>query len=258
MKRFFTLTLILFASIKMMAQGAYDDLRVMYVEENYEKCYKKCMKYLEDDEAKRHALPYFYFAATNYRLSQSTKFADDYPNAAKDAISYAGKFTKKDKKGDYADYDLKVRFFEELKMDLAEQIENYWIDGTEKGYKKAVGILKKTEKIDPTDAGVALLRGIAEIKTGNKTEGKKLTFEGYERVKTTGVDVAFEDLSASTQYFYRMSLMYYAKFRVESKDPSGALEVLTLGHSYFYEDNDEYKHEYNGDFRTLYDELNQQ
>ena len=46
MKRFFTLGLILLASVKLMAQGAYDDLRVIYVEDDYEKCYKKCMKYL--------------------------------------------------------------------------------------------------------------------------------------------------------------------------------------------------------------------
>ena len=52
--------------------------------------------------------------------------------------------------------------------------------------------------------------------------------------------------------------MNYAKFRIESKDPSGALEVLTLGHSYFYDENEEYKHEYNNDYKKLYDDLNQQ
>ena len=210
MKQIFTLGLILLTSFKMMAQGAYDDLRVLYVEESYEKCYKKAFKYIEGEESKRHALPYFFYAAVNYRLSQNSKYSEDYPSAAKDAISYAGKFVKKDKNGDYSDYDLKMRFFEELKMDLAEQIENYWTDGTEKGYKKVASILKKAQKLDPQDAGMALLRGIAEIKTGNKTEGKKLVFEGYDRVKTTGVDVAFADLSASTQYFYRMALMNYS------------------------------------------------
>ncbi len=258
MKQLFTLALILLGSVKLFAQGGYDDLRVMYVEEDYEKCYKKCMKYLEDDEAKRDALPYFYFAATNYRLSEKAKYAEDYPNAEKDAISYAGKFVKKDKNGDYADYDLKVRFFEELKMDLAEQVENYWEEGSEKAYKKAVGVLKKAEKVDPNDSGITLLRGIVEIYTGNKTEGKQVVADGYERVKMTGVDVTFADLSASTQYFYKMALMRYAKFRVESKDPSGALEVLTLGHSYFYDENEDYHHEYNTDFKKFYDELNQQ
>lgn len=257
MKRIFTLGLILLGSLRLFAQGTYDDLRVLYVEEDYEKCYKKAFKYIEGEETKRHALPYFFFAAVNYRLSQKTKYAEDYPKAEKDAISYAGKFVKKDKNDDYAGYDLKNRFFEELKMDLAEQVDNYWEQGDERGFKKAASILKKLEKIDPIDASAFLLRGIAEIKTGNKTEGKKLVYEGFERVKMTGVDVAFSDLSASTQYFYRMTLIRYAQFRVESEDVPGALEVLTLGHSYFYEENEDYQFDYNDDYKKLYDELNQ-
>lgn len=258
MKKIFTIGLFLMFFSKLFAQGGYDDLRIMYVEEDYEKCYKKCMKYIEDDETKKDALPYFYFAATNFRLSEKTKYADDYPNAEKDAISYAGKFVKKDKTGDYADYDLKVRFYEELKEYLLEQVVNYWDENTEKMYKKAAGLLKKMEKVDPNDAGVFLMRGMAEIYIKNKTEGKQLVYDAYERVKTTGVDTPFEDLSASTQHSFRLALMYYAKFRVESEDVPGAMEVLTLGHSYFYDENDDYKHDYTSDFKELYDKLNKQ
>ena len=54
-----------------------------------------------------------------------------------------------------------------------------------------------------------------------------------------------------------MTLIRYAQFRVESEDVPGALEVLTLGHSYFYEENEDYQFDYNDDYKKLYDELNQ-
>jgi hypothetical protein len=243
-------------TITAFSQGVYDDLKVLYVGEEYEKCYKKCQKYLEDEEAAKHPLPYLFFSMTNYKISQQDKFKDDYPNAEKDAISYAGKFVKKDKNGDYKNHDMKLRYFEELKSYLNEQIENYFTDGDEKGYKKAAGLLSKIQSFDPNDKSAMLLEGICEIRVNNKTEGKKLLSDGFKLIKTVGVDVQFADMDAATQYLYRFALLKYTQFQLDSDNRDGAKETISLGHQYFYSKNDAYKKEYNADYKELYDKLN--
>ncbi|MFP5471395.1 MAG: hypothetical protein ACLGGV_07340 [Bacteroidia bacterium] len=249
-------TLFSLLTINIFSQGVYDDLKVLYVGEEYEKCYKKCLKYLEDEEAAKHPLPYLFFSMANYKISQQDKFKDDYPNAEKDAISYAGKFVKKDKLGDYKGYELKLRYFEELKAYLAEQIENYFTDGDEKGFKKASGLLSKIQTFDPNDKSAMLLEGVCEIRVNNKTEGKKLLSDGLKLIKTVGVDVQFEDMDAATQSLYRFALIKYTEFQIESDNRDGAKETISLGHQYFYEKNDAYKKEYNQDYKELYDKLN--
>lgn len=255
MKKIFSI-LFTILTINAFSQGVYDDLKVLYVGEDYEKCYKKCMKYLEDEESAKHPLPYLFFSMTNYKISQLDKFKDDYPKAESDAISYAGKFVKKDKLGDYKDYDLKLRYFEELKNYLSEQVENYFTDGDERGYKKASSILSKIQKFDPDDKSAVLLEGICEIRVNNKTEGKKLLSDGFKLIKTVGVDIQFEDMDAATQYLFRFALIKYTEFQVESDNRDGAKETISLGHQYFYEKNDAYKKEYNPDYKELYDKLN--
>lgn len=235
---------------------AFDDLRMLLIDEKFEKCYKECEKYLDDDETKYHPLVQLYFAMVNYKMSKRNEFAEDYPDADRDALSYASKFVKKDKNGDYANYDLKIRFFEDIKMDYAEQIENYWMEGDDRAFKKAGSLLNKLAKVDPEDAGIELMYAITEMYTGSAYQAKQLVSDAYDKIKAVGVDKPFKDLSASTQYFYRNALMKYAKFRMENENPTGAIEVLTLGHTYFYNESNESKLEYNTDYKNLYDSLN--
>jgi hypothetical protein len=252
------LTLLSFAllSFNAISQG-YDDLKMLYTDESYEKLFKKCEKYINNEKTANDPLPYLYFSMANFRLSQQQKFALDYPKAYSDAVSYAGKFVKKDsKKGDYKDYELKVRYFEELKSTMVEETENYFTEGDDKSFKKAASSLKKMSSFDPEDRSVTIVRAIAEMKSNNKTEGKKLMAEGTKHLKQIGVDVLFDSMSESTQYFYRFALIEYTKYLVELKNFELAKEIISLGHQYFYSKNDAYKKEYSPEYKELYDKLN--
>jgi len=135
MNKLFILLFSLTLGFNAFSQG-YDDLKMLYTDESYEKLFKKCEKYINNEKTANDPLPYLYYSMANFRISQQQKYALDYPKAYSEAVSYAGKFTKKDaKKGDYKDYELKVRFFEELKTTMVEETENYFTEGDEKAFK---------------------------------------------------------------------------------------------------------------------------
>jgi hypothetical protein len=252
------LILLFSITLSVNAWAQYDDLKMLYIDEKYEKCLKKCEKYLADAEASNHPLPYLYYSMVNYRLSQQQKYAADYPKAYSEAISYAGKFAKKDaKKGDYKDYEMKLRYFEELKSTIVEEIENYFAEGDEKSFKKAASLLKKVSSFEPDDKSITILRAIAEMKANNKSEAKKLFVDGGKELKQVGVDVQFESMNEITQYLYRYTLIKYVEYLIEGKNFDAAREYISLGHQYFYSKNDNYKKEYSAEYKELYDKLHE-
>jgi len=95
------------------------------------------------------------------------------------------------------------------------------------------------------------------MKSNNKTEGKKLIVEGTKHLKQVGVDVQFDGMTETTQYFYRFALIKYTEYLVELKNFELAREIISLGHQYFYNKNDVYKKEYSPEYKELYDKLHQ-
>ena len=173
----------------------YEDLLVMLVDEKYEKCFDKALKYTENDKTKNDAMPYLYASQALYAMSQDHKYIDIFPKAYKDAISFAKKYRKKDK--EYAYREDAEPFLEKMKLTILEDIENYNLGADEKSYKKSLGFMKKVEPIDPACVGSQLLRAELEILTKNKTEGRKMFDAAVESVKKIGEDVQFEELTLS-------------------------------------------------------------
>lgn len=231
----------------------YEDLLSLIVSEDYEKVRKKAGKYMESDKTKKDPLPYLYFAEASYRMSLDNKYKEDYPKAYKEALSYAGKYRKKDKNNAYKDEA--KEFLEELKVVIAEEVENYWDEDSDKGYKKALGLMKKVNTFSPEDKGAKLMRAILEVLTGNKSEGRKMIAAAWKEVQTIGTDDnQFEDMTEQTQYFLRRGLMRYAVY-AKRTDIVLAQSVMAFGHQYFYEENQDYQKEYEEDYKQLYDEI---
>lgn len=240
-----------FYSGSIIAQD-YDELLSMIVSEEYEKVRKKAGKYMENDKTKKDPLPYLYFSEASYRMSLENKYAQDYPKAFKEALSYAAKFRKKDKNNAY--FQESKEYFEELKLVIAEEVENYMDEDTEKGYKKALGLMKKVVKFSPDDKGASLTRSVLEVLSGNKSEGRKMIAAAWKDVQTIGTDVQFEDMTEQTQFNLRFGLMRYAKYSLKY-DIVRAKDAIAFGHQYFYEENEDYMKEYSEDYKLLYDEI---
>lgn len=246
------LSLFFYAASHSVIAQEYKDLLLLFVDEKYEKCYSKSMKYTTNEKTKKDALPYLYVSMASFEMSQDHTYSSDWPKAYKTALSFAAKYRKKDPENAYKDDS--QEYIEKLKMIIAEEVDNYLLDGSAKGYSKSVGLVKKVTAFDLKDYGAILLRGQLEIMNKNKTEGKKIVARGFELINTIGTDVQFGDMTESQQYYLRTALMEYAKFQ-QKKDPVGANKTISIGHQYFYEDREDCLLEDNEKFKELYDEI---
>lgn len=247
------LTAIIFFPFKLKAQEVeYGDLLVLYVGEEYEKCLKKSLKYTEKDKTKKHPLPYLYASMAYFEMSRDHAFHSDYPKAFRRALSYAAKYRKKDKYFAYRD-DSEAHL-EKLKLTLAEEIENYQLDGSEKANRKIVSSLKKLAKLDPEDSGITILRGLYEIKNKNRTEGRKYLSDGIDKIEADYSDTHFELLSESQQLFFKMALIEAGKF-YKPKDLVKAREIIRLGEPFFLGNNEDCVLENVDDFKEVFEEV---
>lgn len=242
------LGLYLFNPFTAVAQE-YEDLLVLLVDEKYEKCFDKALKYTEKDKTKNDAMPYLYAAQALFAMSQEHKYIDIFPKAYKDAISFTKKYRKKDK--EYAYREDAEPFLEKLKLTILEDIENYNIEGEEKAFKKSLGFMKKVDQIDPNCLGSMLLRAELEILTKNKSEGRKMFATAMEEIRKIGVDVQFEDLTLSQQKYLRYSLIFVSQNYIET-DLAKAKEIISIGQPYFGEENEACLLEDNDEFKKVY------
>jgi uncharacterized protein (UPF0335 family) len=246
--------ILLFSAPLTNIAQEYGDLLSLLVSEEYEKVIKKASKYIDSDKTKKDPLPYLYFSEAMYRMSLDNKYKMDYPKAFKTALSYAAKFRKKDKTNAYAEEA--VDYIEELKLVIAEEVENYMDENSPKGFKKALNLMKKVVQFSPEDKGAAVTRAILEVYTGNKSEGRKMIAAAWKEVQVIGKDGnQFEDLTEQTQYNLRFALMRYALY-MKKTDLGKAQAIIGFGHQYFYIENEDYQKEYTEDYKLLYDEIN--
>lgn len=108
MKKFLLYTLSLaFCCIVLNSYAQQTDkyakLKKLYVEHKFEACLTKAEKYISNEKTKKEPIPYLYLAKSYYELSLSEDpdIQEYYPKALKNALKYATKFEKKDKKGKY-------------------------------------------------------------------------------------------------------------------------------------------------------------
>ncbi len=227
----------------------YDDLLVLYVDEKYEKCYSKSLKYQVNDKTKNDPLPYLYCSMSLYGMSQDHKYKESYPKAYTNALKFAAKYRKKDKEFAYKEESLE--YLELLKTVILEEADNYILKGEEKYYRKAKGIVKKATKLDPDCRGAVLLHGELEILAKNKSEGKKIRIAGLEGVKKIGDDIQFGDMTETQQRYFKYAVIFSAKLQLE-KDPTMAKEIISIGQPYFGEEREDCLLEDNSDFVEAY------
>ena len=245
--------------IKLFAQD-YQDLLVLYVDEKFEKLLEKSLKYSEDEKTKNDPMPYLYVSKAYYEMSKDHKYKTDFPNAYVEALAWAGKYRKKDKS--YAYKTEAEPHIEKLKKEILEEVDNAFLDGTEKSYKKALGSLKKVIVFDPECIGSELLRGELEILLKNKAEGTKLVNEAMKKVnaigkegnKSEGSVIMFSNFTETQQLYLKFALMTKAKLLLSSSK-SQAKDIMGKGHQYFYKEREDQKYEYTTDFKDLYDKL---
>ena len=97
------------------SQDDFEDLRILYMDEKYEKLIGKATGYVENDKTRKNPAPYLYLSKAYFEISQIEKYNEDYPpeKAFRNAMKWASKYRRKDKEGIlYYENDM---YFQELK-----------------------------------------------------------------------------------------------------------------------------------------------
>jgi hypothetical protein len=268
-----------------------EKLRVMYGEEKYQDCAHDAIKYSSDSKLKSNPEIYIYASMACLRISQSNEGVEEFKKAFNDALSYAGKYRKKDNDGlFYNDY---LTHFEELKKIVAEEVENYMLEDRKakvyKSAKKSLGSISKIQKMDPDDKGVYLLNAVLELKVKNTIEGKKMIkviMPEIQRIAATRDELRdpeeltekeaakknkkieeiygsamkpmkpFDEMTEMEQVFLRLALIEYGEHLFEKKNYDEAKEVMEIGKPYFYKENENYLRKYNVAYKESYDRIN--
>ncbi len=238
----------------------FTELVILYADEDYEKCLKKSLKYIDKPETKKEPLPYIYASMAYFEMSRDGRYKETYPRAYKRALTYAVKYRKKDKTGvhfeDYATY------WSELKAVAIEEAENYIAEAShlgregEKYYRKALYGMKKITGFDPDDAGAWLLRGTLEIQTRNRKMGQEYTKKAQELMTDMTVKQLAEE-SSKSQYLLRYAVIHTSKFYISQNRLEEAREIMEAGKPLFYKKQDVLQITYNKEFKELWDDLSE-
>lgn len=268
-----------------------EKLRSKYADEKYESCAESAIRYSESSKHKDKPEVYIYASMACLRISQTNDGVEEYKKAFSDALSYAGKYRKKDKEGKY--YNDYITHFEEMKKIIAEEVENYMLEDRKtkvyKSAKKSLGLINKIHKMDPEDKGVYLTYAVLQLKVKNTIEGKKMMKilmpeikylaatedEEKQRPLLTEKEIAkkekkirevlktgmskikpFDEMSEMEQVFLKLGLIEYAEYLHSKKKYDEAKEVIEIGKPFFYNENDLFETEYRPDYKDTYDMIN--
>jgi tetratricopeptide (TPR) repeat protein len=144
----------------LITEDELNQLLVWYVDEKYEKVLFKAIRYTEDDEQKKHPVPYLYMAKGYLGIHNSDDsdlretYEVDKLKALKNSLKYAGKFVKKDKEMEYVPQE--QEFLEDLRKETIIAAETEMDNGK---YTKAKSYYKYLTTIDEEDPGAWMMYG---------------------------------------------------------------------------------------------------
>lgn len=231
MKKLLFLLLLLSANVTMAQPPNYDDLLMLFTDENWEKLIKESEKYTMKEDTKSDPLAHMWLAKGLYYMSLSGTDDEDYKSAYKDAITSMGKVIKLDKSGDIQD-DQAV-FIETFKMDLVERIENEMSTP-----KKAAGWITKYYKFEPAFIGAKYLEGACKYLDADKASANILWKEGEAALKDLTVDNFNKDFGMSDKQLFLMGILKTVECYNASKQLDKAKTLLGKTAQFYIENAD--------------------
>ncbi|MDX1651950.1 MAG: hypothetical protein R3277_05630 [Brumimicrobium sp.] len=225
MKNLFTLFVGLIISTFTIAQD-YQDLLILKADGDWEKLIKEAEKYTLKSKTENDALPYYYLAYGQYKISFVGDRDEAYKNAYKDALSTVGKLGRKDETGEvrekYAD------FFNELKLSLLEIIQNDFEAGE---HRRAFGWVMRIYKFDRDNISGKLLEAVCRYRNSDKATARSKWREAEELIKAADAST----WSEADKQMIMFGLYESAKCLVEGRQEDQAKEIMNWGAEHFEE-----------------------
>lgn len=238
MKHLITAALAILAITAHAQKHVYQDLLVLYVDEQYEKCLAKAENYTLNDATKKDPLPYLYMSMSLYEMSKIEKYQKDYPKASRDALKWAEKYRKKDRNLEYfANYE---DFWAELNTMAMEQGENLYDD---KAYAKAKQVFDAMVGYYPENPGAWIMFALCQYKTNLAKEGD-LSMKEFAKAN---MNTDISRLPADQKKLLKNALIRYAEHVNTKGMRDSAKATLHIGKDHFMGEND---------FKGIYEEFN--
>ena len=239
MRTFLAAALLAFSAFTATAQKhVYEDLLVLYVDEEYEKCLAKAENYTLKDDTRRDPLPYLYMSMSLFEMSKDEKYAEDYAKADRDALKYAEKYRKKDKEAEffanYEDYWVELNT---LAMGLAE------IEISDGKWSRARKYYDYMAGYDPENPGAWLMMAWCQHKD-NLARDADETMKSFEAAMQANPDLT--RLTEDRKKLLKFGMINYAELMNEQGDRSSAKAILEQGKDLFSADEE---------FMMMYNEL---
>lgn len=234
--------LITFIGLVLLSQSAmaqdYNDLKILFADENYEKLVQKAEGYTTNDKTKYDPVPYFWAAKGLYKISLSGTDDERYKNAYKDAIKFLGSGIKYDlKKNNGAALEEFGEFVEEFQMTLYTRIAND-IDAGD--YRKAYSWAGRYVKITQNEIGVLYLMGACKHQDKDRSTARTKWKEADDMLpNVTGVD----GWSEADRKTLMIGIIETAKAYKASMQEAEAKEILGKAAQWF-EDDEEWQRRY--------------
>lgn len=240
MKHIITCLALIFMSQTTFGQN-YDELKILFADEDYKKLVAKAIKITENDKRKKEVPPYIWAAKGLYKISESGDPDEKYKNAYKDAIKYLGKGLKYDLKlNDGSTFEEFSEFTDMFQLTLFNRINN---EMEADSYKKAYSWSVKYPKITTQKVGAKYLAGACKYMDSDPGTSRVLWNEGDELLKEV---TSIDSWSEADKKMLMMGIYYSAK-ALKNKRQKEKAKVLMNKIAQWFEGDEE--------FKALYDEI---
>lgn len=225
-----SIILLLAAAIAPAQKHVYDDLLILYVDEEYSKCVEKAERYAERNDTRRDALPFLYLSKCHHEMSRLDEYTSqhEYRNADREALKYAVRFRKKDKTGEY--YHHHEDYWAELNTVAMEAAINHYEAGD---HTKAKRIFDRMVGYMPENPGAWRMRALCQQKARQQREAQE-SLKGYADAMQGIADIG--RLPEDQRKLLRYALVIEAEQLIEAGEADSAREVLSIGEELFMSD----------------------
>ena len=210
----------------LIKESELNQLLMWHVDEKYEKVLYKAIRYTEDDEQKKHPLPYLYMAKAYLGVHNSDdpdlreSYEVDKLKALKNALKYAGKFVKKDKEQEYVPKDLD--FMEELRKETIIAAET---EMDNEKYTKAKSYYKYLTTLDKEDPGAWMMFGTVYLTLKARRDADK----AWETAKNLLLDQQGRGLTEGQRDLLQYAFVTTLERLDALGDPAAAREWISIG-----------------------------
>ena len=210
----------------LVSENELNQLLVWYVDGKYEKVLYKAIRYTEDDEQKKHPMPYLYMAKAYLGIHNSDdadlreSYEVDKLKALKNALKYAGKFVKKDKEQEYIFEELE--YIEDLRKETIIAAETEMDNGK---FTKAKSYYKYLTTLDKEDPGAWMMYGTVFLTLKARRDADK----AWEKARNLLLDQQARGLTEGQRELLQYAFVTTIEKLDEMGDRAAAQDFISIG-----------------------------